>query len=144
MPQTLDEFRVKFRVDELELRRNAGWTSSLRPAACTLGACVFSANRPHTSLATLDRQEAADLVELVAWFEGAARARFAAEKFNYLALMMVDDHLHFHALPRYAAERNVGDATFRDAAWPGPPDLKGENPDRLAEVRAMLLGGEVA
>ena len=141
MPQSLDEFRAKFRVDELRLGGNAGWTLSLRPAACTLAACVLSANRPHTSLATLDAREAADLVEMAAWFERAARARFAADKFNYLALMMVDDHLHFHALPRYAAERSLGGATFRDPAWPGPPDLKGDNPDRLAEVRAMLLEG---
>ena len=39
-------------------------------------------------------------------------------------LMMVDPHVHFHIIPRYAGERSSTAATFADTGWPGPPDLK--------------------
>jgi diadenosine tetraphosphate (Ap4A) HIT family hydrolase len=141
MPQTPAEFRDKFWVEENLLHRNDGWTVSLRPGACTLGACVISANRSHTSLADVDAGEAAALVAAVGWFETRARAAFGADKFNYLALMMVDDHLHFHALPRYAEARELGGSSWTDPGWPGQPDLKHVNTsDRqaLAAVRAAM------
>ena len=144
MTETLAEFRAKFRVDELLLHRNRGWSVSLRPAACTLGACVISANRFHGSLGSIDADEAAALGEAVRWFEERARAAFGADKFNHLALMMVDRHLHFHALPRYAAERTFAGATWRDAGWPGQPDLsasQGQGDALLAVRDAMREAG---
>ncbi len=143
MPQTLTEFRDKFQVEENLLHRNDGWTVSLRPGACTLDACVVSANRSRGSLADLDAGEAAALVDAVGWFEDRARAAFGADKFNHLALMMVDDHLHFHALPRYAGRRAFGGADWIDPGWPGQPELKHVNvadPGVLAAVRAALVG----
>lgn len=145
MPQTLAEFRNKFRVEEHLLHRNDGWTVSLRPGACTLGACVISANRFHRSLGELDAGEAAALVEAAAWFERRARAAFGADKFNHLALMMVDDHLHFHALPRYAGERELAGVTWTDPGWPGQPDLAHADtadPHALAAVRAAMTGAD--
>jgi diadenosine tetraphosphate (Ap4A) HIT family hydrolase len=136
--QTLAEFRAKFRVEELRLYANSGWTVSLRPAQCTLGACVISANRFHASLGSIDAAEAADLADAAAWFERAARAAFGADKVNHLALMMVDDHLHFHALPRYAGERRVGDLVFTDAGWPKVPDLTTANPSDDAALQQVL------
>ena len=39
-------------------------------------------------------------------------------------LMMVDPHVHFHVLPRYAQTRVFDGVQFPDTGWPGPPDLK--------------------
>ena len=141
MTETLAEFRDKFRVDEMLLFRNESWSLSLRPGACTLGACVLSANRFHDSLASIDPDEAAGLADAAAWFERRVRACFAADKFNYLALMMVDRHLHFHALPRYAGEREAAGLIWRDAGWPKQPDLSADNGAdavTLGRVRAIL------
>jgi diadenosine tetraphosphate (Ap4A) HIT family hydrolase len=38
--------------------------------------------------------------------------------------MMVDRHVHFHVIPRYAGERSFDVTTFTDSGWPGPPDFK--------------------
>lgn len=140
MTDTLAAFGDKFRVEELLLFRNAGWSLSLRPGACTLGACVLSANRFHESLGEIDRNEAADMAEAVAWFEERARAAFRADKFNYLALMMVDRHLHFHALPRYASDRSFAGVTWRDGGWPKTPELSVDQAtgDALLAVRDAL------
>ena len=42
-------------------------------------------------------------------------------------LVMVDPHVHFHVIPRYAAERRYGGIVFFDNAWPGAPDLARNN-----------------
>jgi hypothetical protein len=44
-------------------------------------------------------------------------------KINYLMLMMVDPHVHFHVIPRYEGERSAAGLTITDAGWPGQPDL---------------------
>ena len=38
-------------------------------------------------------------------------------------LMMVDPHVHFHVLPRYASSRLLAGVTHVDRGWPGAPDL---------------------
>ena len=40
------------------------------------------------------------------------RATFDHQKINYLALMMVDPHVHFHVIPRYSGSRELEGATF--------------------------------
>jgi diadenosine tetraphosphate (Ap4A) HIT family hydrolase len=44
-------------------------------------------------------------------------------KINYLMLMMVDPHVHFHVLPRYEGTRDAAGLMIADAGWPGQPDL---------------------
>ena len=43
---------------------------------------------------------------------------FGAEKFNYLALMMVDPEVHFHVIPRYSKPVRFAGLEFIDADWP--------------------------
>jgi diadenosine tetraphosphate (Ap4A) HIT family hydrolase len=45
------------------------------------------------------------------------------ERINYLMLMMVDPHVHFHVFPRYEGARPFESASVEDKGWPGPPDL---------------------
>ena len=44
--------------------------------------------------------------------ERALRATFDHQKINYLALMMVDPHVHFHVIPRYSGSREFEGSTF--------------------------------
>ena len=54
----------------------------------------------------------------------AALADFCSyERINYLMLMMVDPHVHFHVIPRYSEARQWDGIAFPDAGWPGPPQL---------------------
>jgi len=39
------------------------------------------------------------------------------EKFNYLALMMVDKNVHFHVIPRYSTKINHNNKIFVDSGW---------------------------
>lgn len=136
----LNAFRVKFRIDELRIVDTAHWTWSVRPAQPTLGATVLSLRRHAGSFAEVTPEEMADLAAAVGVVESATRRAFSYDKINYLMLMMVDPHVHFHVVLRYAGERRFADLAWQDAAWPRPPSLAADPcaPEVLAAIRKAL------
>lgn len=64
-----------------------------------------------------------ELRRVTAELEAALRSQLAYDKINYLLLMMVDPHVHFHVLPRYSTPHSFLGHEFPDPCWPGPPDL---------------------
>ena len=123
MTTTLAEFHEKFRVPELEVVRSEYWTWSVRPVQSTLGAGILSLNRFATAWGDLSTDEGADLASVVTTLEAAIADFSAPGRMNYLMLMMVDAHVHFHVLPRYADVRDRAGQQWRDPTWPGPPGL---------------------
>jgi diadenosine tetraphosphate (Ap4A) HIT family hydrolase len=99
------------------------WVILLRPQQATLGACVLACVEPATSFAAISDAAFAELPVAIRDLEGALRAAFRPDKLNYLMLMMVDPHVHYHVLPRYGAERRHDGQGFADPGWPGMPDL---------------------
>ena len=120
------------------------WTVVLRPKQITPGSMVLILNRFATSMAELDPAEGAELGSVCAAIESVLTARLGMEKINYLALMMVDPHLHFHVIPRYSAAVTVGDRHHVDASWPGPPDLAAplDDDSLLPHLRRLLALGD--
>ncbi len=123
MSTTFDEFTANFQVPELTVVRTRHWTWSVRPIQATLGAGVLSLNRFSTSLADLTADEGADLSVIVPRVDGALRRWIAPDKMNYLMLMMVDAHVHFHVLPRFAHSRTFAGVEWVDRGWPAQPQL---------------------
>ena len=99
------------------------WVVLLRPAQPTLGSLVLAAKSDATAFGDLPGEAHAELKIVTGAIEAALRAAVGYQKLNYLMLMMVDPHVHFHVLPRYEGERSGGGMTVRDAGWPGQPDL---------------------
>jgi diadenosine tetraphosphate (Ap4A) HIT family hydrolase len=125
----LAEFEAKFRVRDLEVLRTEYWSWSVRPVQATLGAGVLSLNRGATAFGDLTEPEGADLAAIVAEVEHALGACMTPDKMNYLMLMMIDAHLHFHVLPRYANPRTFAGHEWNDGGWPAQPAL-GDNADK--------------
>lgn len=138
-----DAFIAKFRLAELEVRRYRHWTWSVRPAQGTLAASVISLNRPALAWSAVDAGENAELSQVVSDIEAVIKRQFDYAKINYLMLMMVDEHVHFHVFPRYSAERKFAGVTWRDATWPKPPDIAAGDPgpETLAALRETLRRG---
>jgi len=136
MSNTLEEFQVKFRLSELTLHVADHWTWSLRPVPTTLGAGILSLNRFCTSFADLSSDEAISLGATVKHIDKRLAQVFAPDRMNYLMLMMVDRHLHFHVLPRYGSERPFGGLLWQDREWPAAPAL-GNNAE-LAQSPVLL------
>jgi len=138
----LTAFRHKFRLEELHLLDTAHWTWSVRPAQPTLGATVLSLRRYAASFADVTSDEMADLASAVAAVESATRRAFGYDKINYLMLMMVDLHVHFHVLPRYGAVQRFADLDWEDRGWPAAPSLVADPcpSEVLSAIQTALRG----
>jgi diadenosine tetraphosphate (Ap4A) HIT family hydrolase len=128
---------TKFDHDRGEVVSTAHWSVVIRRKQVTLGALVLICRHHAESLGRLSPEAAADLPVAARALESMLQAAFRPDKLNYLALMMVDPHLHFHVLPRYSAARELHGYTFQDVAWGGPPRLDVDTPPD-AVVEAVL------
>ena len=117
------------------------WVVLLRPAQPTLGSLVLAAKSEATSFAGLPPEAFAELGRAVADIESALGDAVRYEKINYLMLMMVDPHVHFHVIPRYEGERSACGVTVRDSGWPKVPELGGAvelKPEQIASLVERL------
>jgi diadenosine tetraphosphate (Ap4A) HIT family hydrolase len=95
----------------------------LRPAQPTLGSLVLAAKGEARSFAELPLGAYGELQRAVADIEAALSSAVGFEKINYLMLMMVDPHVHFHVIPRYEGEREACGVRVADSGWPKVPAL---------------------
>ncbi len=99
------------------------WLVLLRPAQPTLGSLVLAAKSDALSFSGLPTETFVDLAHAVAAIEAALQAKVRYAKINYLMLMMVDPHVHFHVIPRYDGERQAAGLSIADTGWPKLPVL---------------------
>ncbi|KQN09788.1 HIT family hydrolase [Sphingobium sp. Leaf26] len=99
------------------------WVVLLRPAQPTLGSLLLAAKSDATAFGDLPVEAHSELKTVTAAIEAALGKAVDYARINYLMLMMVDPHVHFHVLPRYEGTRSAAGVTVADAGWPGQPDL---------------------
>jgi diadenosine tetraphosphate (Ap4A) HIT family hydrolase len=114
----------KFGYPTSLIREYGHWVVLLRPAQVTFGSLVLAAKGDATAFGKLPPEAHAELATITAEIEATLSAEVAYDRINYLMLMMVDPHVHFHVLPRYDGSRSIEGVTIEDSGWPGPPDLK--------------------
>ena len=114
---------IKFGYPDSLIREYEHWVVLLRPAQVTLGSLVLAAKSDATAFGQLPPGAHGELATIIQEVEATLLNEVAYEKINYLMLMMVDPHVHFHIFPRYAGARTIGELIVEDAGWPGPPDL---------------------
>jgi diadenosine tetraphosphate (Ap4A) HIT family hydrolase len=114
----------KFGYPESCIWQDQMWAVLLRPQQVTLGALVLCTKTSATRFSELPKDAAASHTKIIQWIENALQHFRAYDKFNILALMMVDPHVHSHMLPRYASAQTYAGITFSDPGWPALPDLK--------------------
>ena len=99
------------------------WVVLLRPAQPTLGSLVLAAKSDATAFGDLPAAAHAELAPITQAIESALGRFVNYARINYLMLMMVDPHVHFHVIPRYEGARTCQGVEFPDAGWPAVPDL---------------------
>lgn len=127
----------KFGYPGTLLKEFEHWLVLLRPAQVTLGSLVLAAKCDATSYADLSPDAFTEQGEAVRAIEAALRQFTSYDRLNYLMLMMVDPHVHFHVLPRYAEARAWRSLEFPDAGWPGPPRLDAAIKLEAEQVRSL-------
>ena len=119
----MNETIVKFGWPATLVREFEHWLVLLRPAQPTLGSLVLAAKSEATAFGDLPPEAHAELKPITLAIETALRTFVRFEKLNYLMLMMVDPHVHFHVIPRYEGTRTWKGVEFTDAGWPAVPAL---------------------
>lgn len=99
------------------------WVVLARPAQPTLGSLVLAAKGEATAFGDLPAEAHAELKQATAAIERALAEAVGYARLNYLMLMMVDPHVHFHVIPRYEGVREWQGREFVDCGWPKVPDL---------------------
>ncbi|WP_300974674.1 HIT family protein [Sphingomonas sp. LHG3406-1] len=114
---------VKFGYPRTLVHEGRHWAVLVRPAQPTLGSLVLCSTSEETAYGALPAEAFAEQGELVARIERMLKAVSDYERVNYLMLMMVDPHVHFHIIPRYSGDRAFEGSAFFDSGWPAQPDL---------------------
>jgi diadenosine tetraphosphate (Ap4A) HIT family hydrolase len=99
------------------------WLVLLRPEQPTAGSLVLAALGEARAFGALPTQAFAELARIAPAIELALAGAVAFEKLNYLMLMMVDPHVHFHVIPRYSGSRSLAGVEIADHGWPRAPQL---------------------
>lgn len=123
MNENFANFVDKFRVDDLLIYESEYWKWSIRPLQCTIGAGILSLKRPAETMKELNELEGADLVRIIGVIERTINVCFGQKIMNYIMLMMVDKHVHYHVVPRYSEPVLFKGIRFSDEFWPKPPVL---------------------
>ena len=114
----------KFGYPATLLRDYTHWVLLVRPAQVTAGSLILAAKSDVTAYGELPAAAFTEQATIVAELEQLLRKTVNMDKINYLMLMMVDPHVHFHIFPRYRGARSFAGLVLTDHGWPGPPDLK--------------------
>jgi diadenosine tetraphosphate (Ap4A) HIT family hydrolase len=143
-PPMINDTICKFGYPATLLREYEHWLVLLRPAQVTAGSLILAAKGDATAYGDLPPAAFLEQTIAIAEIETTLRQAVAYERINYLMLMMVDPHVHFHVIPRYAGSRDLAGTEISDHGWPGPPDLKSAVPldaEGIAACRQALVSG---
>lgn len=140
----MEAFNKKFKIDELLITQVGNWKISLRPKQPTIGSLVLSLARPCPAFSDLTEDEAKDLGKAFKIIEKLYLSTFKPQKINYLALMMVDEQVHYHVLPRYKHNVEFDGKQYEDACWPVAHDLKSKDlpESALSQIHSYMKSTE--
>ena len=120
-----DDFREKFQIDALTIFETEYWCWSLRQAQVTIGSGILSLKRPEVQFSQISDKESTDLINIVRVIESTLTKTFSYKQINYLMLMMVDFHVHYHVIPRYNKDVYYSGMYWKDENYPKLPMISG-------------------
>lgn len=136
----LHNFNKKFKVKEFKIYESNHWIWSLRPHQATIGAGILSLKRECANFGKLKPYEFTDLHNIIGKMERTLKLAFNYDEINYLMLMMIDKHVHYHVFPRYKNSIEILGRTWNDENWPAIPTLMGEqlSGGKLQEITLFI------
>ncbi len=138
---TINDTILRFGYPATLIAAYRHWVVLLRPDQATLGSLVVASVGEERAFADLPAEAFAELRSVVGHVEAALRQAVGYSKINYLMLMMVDPHVHWHVFPRYEGERSAAGLTIADQGWPKAPQLAGAlalEPDQIEALGDRL------
>ena len=112
------EFMEAFHPNKTLIKEFEYWVVLLREGQVTLGDCLIVLKRDTPFFGDMTESESKELSSVLKWYEEKCRIVFGAIKFNYIAAMMRDNFVHFHAFPRYNDTVKKYGIEWKDEKWP--------------------------
>lgn len=114
----------KFGYPNAVIKEYAKWMVLLRKNQVTLGSLIIVCKEESVALSSISPEAWNELPFVISDVEIILKAEFQYDKINYLMLMMVDPHVHWHVIPRYSKQKVFNKFVFTDSNWPHPPNLQ--------------------
>lgn len=128
------EYAGRFSKPELMIKQGEYWSIVFREGITTLGNCILICNRMCPTFGDLKPEEMAEFPAMCSWYENKIKTLYGAIKFNYIAMMMKEEFVHFHVIPRYNEPKEKYGITWIDQDWPkGSKMGKTEIPDYVKQ-----------
>lgn len=105
------------------VREYNNWLLLLRRKQITIGSLVLVVKEEYTSISQLTDDAHCECRYIIKDIETNMKNIFNYDIMNYLVLMMVDKHVHYHIIPRYKEEVSFNGIEYRDVEWPNPPNM---------------------
>lgn len=134
----MNDTLIKFGFPGSVIKSYENWSVLLRPEQVTLGSLILASHSDEIAFGNLSSAETEELSTITKDIETSLTNCFSYDKINYLMLMMVDPHVHFHVIPRYSTDKIFESITIVDKFWPGPPDLSSKVPMDSSHKQALL------
>lgn len=117
------EFAGRLNNPKLILKDFKYWVIILKENGTTLGhsVIILKSNKPNFRFVT--EEEMAEFPKVCAWFEEATKNVLGAIKWNYCAMMMKEEFVHFQAVPRYNQPVKFYSQIWADDDWPRRPSF---------------------
>ncbi|MBI5392809.1 HIT family protein [Candidatus Woesearchaeota archaeon] len=131
----------KFEKKNLLLKSYYYWDVIVRNKQVTLGSCVIILKRHVENFGQVEPDELTEFSDAVQELEKALKNIFSYDKINYLMLMMVDNHVHFHVIPRYQKEKEFDKNKFQDKCWPKISDMQPQeiSKETIIKIKEKIL-----
>lgn len=126
------EFAGRFSDPNLLIKDFKYWAVVYKEQPSTLGQVAFILKRETPNFSSVLSDEMAEFPKVCAWYENKVKSIFGAVKFNYYAVMLKEQFVHFNVYPRYDKTINKYGMNFEDIGWPKKLiDVKIEIPDDI-------------
>ncbi|GEM_PF-955987 len=120
----MEDFKRKFKIDDLEIAQSEGWILSLRPNQITLGSMVISSSEGFLNYSSIGEESYRGFFKMLSMAEEVSDKVFGSKRVNSISLMMKDPIIHYHIIPRYPSPVQFSGREWIDESWPAPPNFK--------------------
>jgi diadenosine tetraphosphate (Ap4A) HIT family hydrolase len=118
---------TKFDCQNLLIKEYNHWYLLLRKEQVTIGSLVLIEKSLKTNYSDITIESFLDFGNIVKEIEPVLKDLFKYNKINYLMLMMIDNEVHYHVIPRYSKDTIFNGLIFFDEGWPGLPNFTKNN-----------------
>ncbi len=112
------EFAGRFSDPSLLIKEFEYWAVVFKESPSTLGQVAFILKRETPDFSSIKQEEMYEFPIVCKWYETKIKKMYGAKKFNYYAVMMKEQFVHFNVYPRYASPIIKYGIQWIDEGWP--------------------------